>query len=75
MGKGLEGQILEEINGLPRDQQRRVLEFARTLALSAPAGIAGKELLRFGGLIPPDDLRRMSAAIDEGCERIDADEW
>ena len=73
MTEGLQGQILEQISGLPREQQRRVLEFAR--ALSTPQGVPSKELLRFGGLIPREDLQRMNAAIEEGCERMDADTW
>jgi hypothetical protein len=75
MAGRLQGQILEQINGLPHEQQRRVLEFARALALSSPLGVPGKELVRFGGLISPEDLKQISAAIEAGCERIDADEW
>jgi hypothetical protein len=73
MAEGLQDQILEQINGLPPEQQRRVLDFAR--ALSAPHGVPGKELLRFGGLISREDLRRMDDAIQEGCEWMDADAW
>jgi hypothetical protein len=73
MTEGLQGQILEQISGLPREQQRQVLEFARTL--SASRGVPGKELLRFGGLIPKEELQRMNAAIEEGCERMDDDAW
>ncbi len=35
----------------------------------------GKDLLRFVGSIPADDLKRMSDAIEEGCEKIDLNEW
>ena len=73
MTERLQGQILEQISGLPRDQQRRVLEFVR--ALSTPEGVPGKELVRFSGLIPKEELEQMNAAIEEGCERIDADAW
>jgi hypothetical protein len=66
MTKRLQVQILEQINGLPADQQQRVLEFARALALSSPAGVPGKELVRFGGLIAREDLEHISTAIREG---------
>jgi hypothetical protein len=75
MTQRLQGQILKQLNGLPNEQQRQVLEFARTLAKSPAAGVPGKELLRFGGLIPEKDLKKISAAIEEGCERVDGHEW
>jgi hypothetical protein len=75
MTKRLQGQILDQSSDLPHEQQQRVLEFARALAQSFPAGVPGKELLRFGGIIPRKDLEQMNAAIEDGCERIDADEW
>ena len=75
MTKGLPNQILEKVNKPADEQQRRVLEFARALAMSAPAGVPGKELLRFGGLISKEGLTKMSAEIEKGCERIDAHEW
>jgi hypothetical protein len=57
------------------EQQHRVLEFARALSTAAPRGVPGKELLSFAGAIAPDDLRRMEQAIQEGCEKVNPDEW
>jgi hypothetical protein len=31
--------------------------------------------LRFEGAIPAEDLQLMSKAIEEGCEKVDIDEW
>ena len=59
---------------LPVEQQRQVLEFARTLATPLQ-GVRGSNLLRFAGTIDQSDLEAMSQAIKDGCERIDADEW
>lgn len=59
---------------LPVQQQRRVLEFARTLAASSLQGVGGSTLLQFAGTIDESDLDAMSQAIENGCERIDADE-
>ena len=64
-------QVVEQLRTLPSDLQRRVLEFARALAVSAPRGVPGQQLLRFAGTIPSDDVQRMSEAVEEGCERID----
>ena len=75
MTERLQGQILEQLSGLPDDQQRQVLDFARALAMSSPLGIPGKDLLRFGGLISEEDLKQMNAAIEDGCERVDAHKW
>ena len=75
MSESLSGQILEEVRSMPAAEQRRVLEFTRALALSTPQGVPGKDLLGFAGMIPLDDLQQMIAAIEEGCERVDADEW
>lgn len=68
-------QVIEQLKGLPYELQWRVFEFTRALAMSAPHGIAGHHLVRFAGLIPHDDLQRMQLAIEQGCERVDANEW
>ena len=60
---------------LPVERQRQVLEFARTLATPPLQGVRGSTLLQFAGTIDTSDLEAMSQAIEDGCERIDADEW
>lgn len=68
-------KIVEQLQALPAELQSRVLEFAHALALSTPRGVAGKQLLPFAGAISLDDVRLMQEAIEEGCERVDANEW
>lgn len=68
-------KVIEQLKTLPYELQRRVLEFTRALALSAPQGVSGQQLLRFAGTIPPDDLQQMREAIEQGCEQVDANEW
>jgi hypothetical protein len=63
------------LSQLPLEQQRQVLDFARTLTMPPPLGVRGASLLRFAGAIDVSDLDAMSRAIEAGCERIDADEW
>ncbi len=70
----LKEQILEQLDILPYEQQRRILDFARALTVSAPVGVAGRELLRFAGTIEEDDLQMMAQAIEDGCERVDLNE-
>lgn len=68
----IKDNLLAQIDKLPYDLQLRVLDFLKTLK---PKGVEGKNLLRFEGTIPADDLQRMSKAIEEGCEKVDISEW
>lgn len=68
-------EIVQQLDHLPYESQRRVLDFARALALSQPKGVPGKQLLRFVGAIEKDDLEAMTQAIEEGCEKVNLDEW
>ena len=68
-------KVVEQLKVLPYELQWRVLEFTRALAISIPHGVPGQQLLRFAGAIPFDDLQLMRQAIEEGCERIDANAW
>jgi len=74
MSDAVKEQILAQLAGLSEAQQRRVLDFARSLAAS-PDRVAGRTVLRFAGAIEEEDLQTMSRAIEEGCEKIDPDEW
>lgn len=71
----LEKELLEQLDKLAPAQQQQVLSFARNLVQSRPLGVPGRELLRFAGTIPPDDLAAMARAIEDGCEQINRDEW
>ncbi len=68
-------EIIHQIGQLDYEYQRRVLDFARALAVTVPKGIPGKQLLSFVGVIHTDDLREMGQAIEGGCEKVDANEW
>ncbi len=75
MDTGIAEKVIEQLRTLPYELQCRVLEFARALVLSRPHGVPGQELLRFAGTIPPSDAQVMREAIEQGCERVDSDEW
>jgi len=68
-------QVIEQLQSLPYELQRQVLEFTRALALSVPHGVAGRQLLQFAGAIPRSDIELMQEAIEQGCELVDTDEW
>ncbi len=63
------------MENLPVEKQRQVLEFARTLASRPIKGVAGRVLLKYAGTIEESDLELMAKAIEDGCERVDANEW
>jgi hypothetical protein len=75
MAPSLEQEILDHLRKLEPEQQARVLTFVRTLSGTLPKGVPGRELLRFAGVIDKEDADAMRKAIEEGCERIDANEW
>lgn len=68
----IKDDLLAQLDKLPYDLQLRVLDFVKALI---PKGVKGESLLRYKGAIPADDLKLMSKAIEEGCEKVDISEW
>lgn len=70
-------QILDEVQRLDAVQQGRVLAFARSLSQpnQLPKGTSVDVLMQFAGAIPLEDLQEMAMAIEEGCEKVDPNEW
>ncbi|RJQ40001.1 MAG: hypothetical protein C4550_04305 [Nitrospiraceae bacterium] len=68
----IKDNFMAQFDKLPLDLQLRALDFVKSLI---PKGIEGKNLLRFEGIIPVDDLRLMTKAIEENCEKVDIGEW
>jgi hypothetical protein len=64
-------EVVEHLNALPSELQEQVLALARALDASQRQGVPGSSLVRFAGLIPPDDLEAMRDAIERGCEQVD----
>jgi hypothetical protein len=71
----IEHELSTCLRRLSVEQQRQVLEFARTLTTPPLQGVRGSNLLQFAGTIDESDLEAMSQAIKDGCERVDTDEW
>ena len=65
-------EIIQEVTKLPPEFQQKVLDYTHLLS---PKGVPGKQLLRFAGIIQPDDIQLMKEAIEDSCEMIDEDEW
>jgi hypothetical protein len=71
-------ELLTYLGQLGQEDQARVVDFARTLTGAARPrvrGVPGKELAKIAGCIGTDDAMEMMAAIEEGCEQIDANSW
>jgi hypothetical protein len=71
----IQKDLLAQLAQLPEDMQRRVLDFARALTGFTPRGVPGSQLLQFVGTMTQQEAKEMLAAIEEDCERVDADEW
>jgi len=70
-------QLMEELERLNAQQQEQVLRYARELRTGLPPAPTGAELLsRLRGMsFPSEDLAEIQQAIEEGCEKVDMDEW
>ena len=71
----LGSEIAKRVETLPAEQQERVLRFVASLSMSAPAGEKGSSLRQFAYSLDSLSARQMIQAIDQDCERVDADEW
>jgi hypothetical protein len=67
-------ELLKQLDQLPMEFQKKVLEFARALNTATLKGKPGKDLLKFAGTIDQDSLKAMEEAVEYGCERVDTDE-
>jgi len=75
MNSTIATKVIEQLDALPEDLQRQVLEFVQALQVFVRQGVPGKQLLQFAGAIPVDDLESMRQAIENGCEQVNLNEW
>jgi hypothetical protein len=75
MSQSIDRELQEQMDKLPTEHQRRVVDFARSLASSQSNGGSGHALLRFVGVIEQDDLATIERVIEEDCETVNPDEW
>jgi uncharacterized protein (TIGR02246 family) len=54
---------------------RGINNMVRESQPATPRGVPGRDLLRFAGTIDAESAREMEEAIEDGCERIDPEEW
>lgn len=68
-------QILADLDQLSPELQKRAAEAVHRLAFPLRQGAAGRDLLRFAGILDGEPTREMREAIEQGCERVDLDAW
>jgi len=68
-------EIIKRLDRLPFEIQIKILDLAEAAAPSPQKGVSGKKLLRFAGILNADDVNEMTQAIENGCEKVDINEW
>ena len=68
-------QILKDLDRLSLDQQKRAAELVSGLVSVLPQGATIEDLQKVAGTLDEESAREMMAAIEDGCERVDPDEW
>ena len=68
-------QILNDLDQLSPEMQRRAADFVHRLVSPLPKGASGRDLLRFAGTLDDQSAREMTEAIEQGCERVDVNAW
>lgn len=68
-------KLIEDLNNLPFDSQKKVQEFAHALLLTQSRGKSGKEMMKFSGTFSNDDAGELKRIIESGCEKVDLNEW
>lgn len=72
----IKSQIIREVDILPLEMQKKVLDFVKLLSDSkAPKGAPGRKLAKLAGLLSKEDAQEMAEMIADGCEQIDFNEW
>ncbi|MDP9120389.1 MAG: hypothetical protein M3O15_03325 [Acidobacteriota bacterium] len=67
-------QILGDLEQLSPEMQARAAQLVHGLVAASPKG-SGRDLMPFAGILDLESGREMMEAIEEGCERVDLDEW
>ncbi len=68
-------EIVQRLEKLTPWQQKQILNSVLSFLGEPVRGTPGKELLKFVGLFPPEDIEQIKQAIEEDCGKIDKSEW
>lgn len=68
-------QILQDLDQLTTEQQKRAAELVHGLTTALPRGGSIEALAVLAGTLDDASTDEMMQAIEEGCERVDIDAW
>ena len=68
-------QILNDLDRLSAENQERAATLVHSLVAALPKGASAEDLLQVAGTLDAESAREMMEAIEDGCERVDLDEW
>ncbi len=68
-------QILQDLDQLSPEQQKQAAELVHGLVSQLPKGASIEDVMQLAGSLDDQSAREMMEAIEEGCERVDLDEW
>ena len=68
-------EIVQRLDKLTPGQQKQVLNSVLSFLGEPIRGTSGKELLKFVGLFPPEDIEEIKRAIEEDCGQVNESEW
>jgi hypothetical protein len=71
----LKKRILADLDRLTPEQQKHAADFVHGLGSPLPTGASVEDLLQVAGTLDAESARQMMDAIEDGCERVDLDEW
>ena len=71
----LKAQLLNDWEELSPDQQVHAASMIRGLVSPRRFGATLDELSKIAGTLDDTSAREMLDAIEQGCERVDLDEW
>ncbi|MDY6804259.1 MAG: hypothetical protein SXA11_10690 [Cyanobacteriota bacterium] len=71
LAQNVEKEIIILLRKMNEKQRQEILNFARFLTTKKPVGVRGKDLLKFAGSIPYEELDNMAKAIEEEFGRVD----
>lgn len=65
--------IMQSLSKLDKFQQLKLFDFITSLV--GKKDISPEKLLRYAGTIDKEDIKLIKTAIEDGCEKIDINEW
>lgn len=68
-------EIVQRLDKFTPVQQKQILNSVLSFFGEPVRGTSGKELLKFAGLFPPEDLEQIKQVIEEDREQIYESEW